>query len=211
MSPLSMVINSIRGMYVCVPRNMTKAAGFYNILLKAQEPALVIEPLNAYRLKEKMPANLGDFTTPLGIPEIMIEGKDISLVTYGSCVRIAETAVKQLAEFGIDVELIDVQTLLPFDTNSMILESIKKTSRVVFFDEDVPGGATAFMMQNVIEHQGAYKYLDSAPICISAKDHRPAYGTDGDYFSNPNAENVFETIYDIMREFDPQKYPAIYK
>ncbi|PCH68840.1 MAG: transketolase [Bacteroidales bacterium] len=209
-SPLSMVINSIRGIHVCVPRDMTKAAGFYNTLLESDEPALVIEPLNGYRLKEKLPDNLGEFNTPLGIPEVLEEGTDITLVTYGSCVRIAEDAVKQLKDFNISVELIDVQTLLPFDSNSRILESVKKTNRIVFFDEDVPGGATAFMMQKVIEEQKAYFYLDSEPKTITAKDHRPAYGTDGDYFSNPNAEDVFEIIYDIMRESNPQKFPPIY-
>nr|WP_320118383.1 thiamine pyrophosphate-dependent enzyme [uncultured Marinifilum sp.] len=209
-SPLSMVINSIRGVHVCVPRNMTIAAGFYNTLLESDEPALVIEPLNGYRLKEKLPDNLGEFKTPLGIPEILSEGTDITLVTYGSCVRIAEDAVKQLKDFNISVELIDVQTLLPFDTNSIILESVKKTSRIVFFDEDVPGGATAFMMQKVLEDQKAYFYLDSEPRTITAKDHRPAYGTDGDYFSNPNAEDVFELIYEIMRESNPDKFRSIY-
>jgi 2-oxoisovalerate dehydrogenase E1 component len=209
-SPLSMVINSIRGVYVCVPRNMTQAAGFYNTLLEGQDPALVIEPLNAYRLKEIKPENIGEFRVPLGIPEILQEGTDITLVTYGSCVRIAEDAVKQLTEFNISVELIDVQTLLPFDINETIVESVKKTNRVVFFDEDVPGGATAYMMQKVLEEQKAYKYLDCEPKTLTAMEHRPAYATDGDYFSNPNAENVFDTIYEIMHEANPQKYPAIY-
>ena len=210
-SPLSMVINSIRGIHVCVPRNMTKAAGLYNTLMEADEPALVIEPLNGYRLKEKMPDNLAEFKTPLGIPEILEEGTDLTLVTYGSCVKIAEDAVKQLKEFDISVELIDVQTLLPFDINHMIVESVKKTNRVIFFDEDVPGGATAFMMQKVLEEQKAYFHLDAEPKTITAKDHRPAYGTDGDYFSNPNAEDVFEIIYDIMRESNPDKLSPIYK
>jgi pyruvate/2-oxoglutarate/acetoin dehydrogenase E1 component/TPP-dependent pyruvate/acetoin dehydrogenase alpha subunit len=209
-SPLSMVINSIRGVHVCVPRNMTVAAGLYNTLLESDEPALVIEPLNGYRLKEKMPENLGEFKTPLGVPEVLNEGSDLTLVTYGSCVRIAEDAVKQLKDFDISVELIDVQTLLPFDVNQRILESVKKTNRIVFFDEDVPGGATAFMMQKILEDQKAYFYLDSEPKTITAKDHRPAYGTDGDYFSNPNAEDVFEVIYDIMRESNPGKFPSIY-
>lgn len=209
-SPLSMVINSIRGVYVCVPRNMTQAAGFYNTLLESEDSALVIEPLNGYRLKEKRPENTGEYKTPLGIPEILNQGGDITLVTYGSCVRIAQEAVAQLKEFSINVELIDVQTLLPFDIHNMILESVKKTGRVVFFDEDVPGGATAFMMQKVLEEQGAYQYLDSPPKTLAAAEHRPAYGTDGDYFSNPNAENVFETIYDIMHESDPVRFPKIY-
>lgn len=209
-SPLSMVINSIRGVYVCVPRNMTQAAGMYNTLLQADDPALVIEPLNGYRLKEKMPDNVGKYRVPLGIPEVLNEGTDVTLVTYGSCVRIAQEAVEQLAGFGVSVELIDVQTLLPFDIPNTILESIKKTSRVVFFDEDVPGGATAFMMQKVLEERGSFFHLDSEPKTITAKEHRPAYTTDGDYFSNPNAEDVFETIYDIMHEAKPQRYQKLY-
>ncbi len=209
-SPLSMVINSIRGVYVCVPRNMTQAAGMYNTLLEADDPALVIEPLNGYRLKERMPDNIGEFKVPLGIPEILREGTDITLVTYGSCVRIAQEAVEQLYEFGISVELIDVQTLLPFDIPNIVLDSIKKTSRVAFFDEDVPGGATAFMMQRVLEERGAFNFLDSQPRTITAKEHRPAYTTDGDYFSNPNAEDVFETVYEIMHEVNPKRYPKLY-
>ncbi|MFH2096336.1 MAG: thiamine pyrophosphate-dependent enzyme [Bacteroidota bacterium] len=209
-SPLSMVINSIRGVYVCVPRNMTQAAGFYNTLLESDDSALVIEPLNGYRLKEKRPDNIGDFRVPLGIPEILKEGTDITLVTYGSCVRIAQDAITQLEEFNISVELIDVQTLLPFDIKHIILESVKKTGRIVFFDEDVPGGATAFMMQKVIEEQGAFWYLDAQPRTIAAAEHRPAFGTDGDYFSNPNAENVFETIYQLMHESNPEKFPLLY-
>jgi len=209
-SPLSMVINSIRGIYVCVPRNMTQAAGFYNTLLEGLDPALVIEPLNAYRLKEVMPDNPGEFKIPLGIPEILEEGSDITLVTYGSCVRIAQDAAKQLSDFNISVELIDVQTLLPFDLGEIIATSIKKTSRVLFFDEDVPGGATAYMMQQVIEGQGAYRYLDSEPRTLAAKEHRPAYSSDGDYFSNPNAEDVFEAIYAIMHEANPVRFPKLY-
>jgi 2-oxoisovalerate dehydrogenase E1 component len=209
-SPLSMVINSIRGIYVCVPRNMTQAAGFYNTLLEGNDPALVIEPLNAYRLKELKPENPGEYKVPLGMPEILEEGDDLTLVTYGSCVRIAQDASKQLKEFGINVELIDVQTLLPFDLTEMILDSIRKTGRVLFFDEDVPGGATAFMMQQVIEGQGAYRYLRSEPRTLAAKEHRPAYSTDGDYFSNPNAEDVFDAVYAMMHSADPGKYPRLY-
>lgn len=209
-SPLSMVINSIRGIYVCVPRNMTQAAGFYNTLLEGQDAALVIEPLNGYRRKEKMPANIGEYKIPLGQPEILREGTDITLVTYGSCVRIAEDAVEQLKDFNVSVELIDVQTLIPFDRSKTILESIKKTNRVLFFDEDVPGGATAYMMQKVVEDEEAYYYLDSEPRTLAAQEHRPAYATDGDYFSNPNAEDVFDTIYEIMHEADPVKYPKLY-
>jgi pyruvate/2-oxoglutarate/acetoin dehydrogenase E1 component/TPP-dependent pyruvate/acetoin dehydrogenase alpha subunit len=207
-SPLSMVINSIRGVYVCVPRNMTQAAGFYNTLLEGMDPALVIEPLYGYRLKERRPENTGEYRIPLGVPEIMEEGTDITLVTYGACVKIAQDACRQLEEFGISVELIDVQTLLPFDINETIVESLKKTNRVLFFDEDVPGGATAYMMQKVLEEQGGYHYLDTAPRTLTGMEHRPAYGTDGDYFSNPSAENVFETVYDIMHEADPDRFPG---
>jgi pyruvate/2-oxoglutarate/acetoin dehydrogenase E1 component/TPP-dependent pyruvate/acetoin dehydrogenase alpha subunit len=209
-SPMGMIINAIRGMYVCVPRDMTRAAGFYNTLLSADDPAIVIEPLNGYRLKEALPDNLGEFKIPLGVPEVLIEGSDITLVTYGSCVRIAINAIEQLEEFGISVELIDVQTLLPFDTGHIIAKSVKKTSKVVFFDEDVPGGATAFMMQKVLEEQKAFFTIETEPRTICAKDHRPAYGTDGDYFSNPNAEDVFETLYGIMYDINPAKYPLLY-
>ncbi len=206
-SPMSMLINSVRGIYVCVPRNMTQSAGFYNTLLKGDDPAIVIEPLNAYRLKERCPDNLGYFTVPLGIPEIISEGTDITLVTYGSCVRIAQKAVEELNEFNISVELIDVQTLIPFDIQHKILDSVKKTNRIIFFDEDVPGGATAFMMQKLLEEQGAFQYLDSQPRTLSGREHRPAYSTDGDYFSNPNTEDVFELVYGIMHEADPLKWP----
>ena len=209
-SPLSMVINSIRGVHVCVPRNMTQAAGMYNTLLQGEDPALVIEPLKVYGLREDRPNNLGKFRIPLGVPEVIVEGKDITVVTYGACVRIAEKAAGQLAEFDIHVELIDVQTLLPFDLDQRILESVKKTGRVLFFDEDVPGGATAYMMQKVLEEQKAYFHLDAEPKTITAHEHRPAYSSDGDYFSNPNAEDVFEAIYGIMNEADPSKYPGIY-
>ncbi len=209
-SPLSMVINSIRGVYVCVPRNMTQAAGFYNTLVHSDDAALVIEPLNGYRLKEKMPANLGEYFVPLGVPEVLHSGSDITLVTYGSCVKIAEDAIMQLAEFNVSVELIDVQTLLPFDLNGVIGKSIQKTNKVVFFDEDVPGGATAFMMQKVIEDQNVFDFLDAAPRTLSGEDHRPAYATDGDYFSNPNAEDVFELLYGMMHDANPAKYPKLY-
>lgn len=209
-SPLSMVINSIRGVYVCVPRDMTRAAGFYNLFLESDDPALIIEPLNGYRLKEKLPSNIGEFNTPVGIPEIIEEGKDVTIVTYGSCVRIAQDAVKQLHEFSISAELIDVQTLLPFDVNHTIVESLKKTNKIVFFDEDVPGGATAYMMQKVIEEQKGYFYLDAEPRTVTAKEHRAAYSTDGDYFSNPNAEDVFDAVYNMMHEADPVKFPKIF-
>ena len=209
-SPLSMVINSIRGVHVCVPRNMTQAAGFYNLFLESDDPALIIEPLNAYRLKEKLPENPGEFKTPVGIPEKIEEGVDVTIVTYGSCVRIAQDAAKQLREFSISCDLIDVQTLLPFDINHSIVESLKKTNKILFFDEDVPGGATAFMMQKVLEEQKGYYYLDAEPRTVTAKEHRAAYSTDGDYFSNPNAEDVFDAVYNIMHESNPAKYPKIF-
>lgn len=209
-SPLSMVINSLRGIHVCVPRNMTIAAGFYNTFMEADEPALIIEPLNGYRLKEKMPSNLGELRTPVGIPEIIREGNDVTVVTYGACTRIAEDAADQLREFSISVELVDVQTLLPFDIHHMISRSLKKTNKVVFFDEDVPGGATAYMMQKVMEEQKGYYHLDTEPRTLTARDHRPAYSTDGDYFSNPNAEDLFETVYNLMHDTNPAKYPKIF-
>jgi 2-oxoisovalerate dehydrogenase E1 component len=173
----------MRGIHVAVPRNMTQAAGFYNTLLESDEPALVIEPLNGYRNKEKMPSNLGEFRIPLGKVETLQEGKDVTLVTYGSCVRIAQDAITSLSEAGISVELIDIQTLLPFDRDHQIVASLKKTNKIVFLDEDVSGGATAYMMQQILEVQGGYHFLDQKPITISAKDHRPAYGSDGDYYS----------------------------
>ncbi len=209
-SPLSMVINSIRGMYVLVPRNMTQAAGFYNTMMKSDEPALIIEPLNGYRLKEKLPSNIGEFNMPVGVPEVLKEGSDITVVTYGSCIRIAMDAVNQLREFSIDVELIDVQSLLPFDINHLIVESLKKTGKILFFDEDVPGGATSYMLQKVIEEQKGFYYLDSEPRTLTAQAHRAAYSTDGDYFSNPNAEDVFDMVYNIMHEHNPEKYPKIF-
>lgn len=209
-SPMGMLINSIRGLYVCVPRDMTRAAGFYNTLLQGDDPGLVIEPLNGYRLREPQPLNSGEYTVPLGVPEILCEGEDVTLVTYGSCVRVGLEAVEQLSAIGISVELIDVQTLLPFDVNKMIVESIKKTGRVVFFDEDVPGGATAFMMQQVLEDQKAFYYLDEPALTITASEHRPAFGTDGDYFSKPSAEDVYEVIYDLMYDSNPEKFPPIY-
>jgi pyruvate/2-oxoglutarate/acetoin dehydrogenase E1 component/TPP-dependent pyruvate/acetoin dehydrogenase alpha subunit len=206
-SPIGMILNSLRGMHVLVPRNMVQAAGFYNTMLQSDEPALIIECLNGYRLKERLPDNLGEYTTPLGVSETLIEGSDVTIVSYGSTLRVIEDAIKQLQEFGINCELIDVQTLLPFDINHSIVESIKKTNKVVFIDEDVPGGATAYMMQQVLEEQEAYKYLDAKPLTIAAKAHRPAYGTDGDYFSKPSAEDIFESIMDMMHEYNPNQYP----
>lgn len=209
-SPLSMVINSVRGVHVLVPRNMTQAAGFYNTMMQSDEPAIIIEPLNGYRLREKMPTNIGEFTTPVGMPEILQQGDDVTLVTYGSCVRIAQDAVEQLKAFDISVELIDVQSLEPFDTKHTIVESLKKTNKIIFFDEDVPGGATAYMMQKVLEEQRGYQWLDATPQTITGKAHRAAYSSDGDYFSNPNAEDVFDAIYNIMHEHNPQQYPKIF-
>lgn len=206
-SPMGMIINALRGIYVCVPRDMTQAAGMYNTLLQSDEPGLIVECLNGYRLKEQMPDNISQLTTPLGVPETLIEGDDVTLVSYGSTLRVAEDAIKQLNEVGISVELIDVQTLLPFDVNHHIIESIKKTNRVVFLDEDVPGGASAYMYQQVMEKQEAFRWLDSEPKTISSHPHRPAYGTDGDYFSKPNAEDIFEVIYAIMHEAEPSEYP----
>jgi 2-oxoisovalerate dehydrogenase E1 component len=205
-SPMSMLISSVRGVYVCSPRDMTHAAGFYNTLLEGNDPAIVIEPLNGYRLKEKMPDNLGEFRIELGIPEIINYGTDLSMVTYGSTVKVAIEAVKQLELHDISVELIDVQTLVPFDRNKMILESIKKTNRILFLDEDVPGGTTAFMMQEVLEKQGAWQYLDSPPKTLTGKEHRPAYTTDGDYFSKPSSEDIFDVVYGMMKEAIPGKY-----
>jgi pyruvate/2-oxoglutarate/acetoin dehydrogenase E1 component/TPP-dependent pyruvate/acetoin dehydrogenase alpha subunit len=209
-SPIGMILNSIRGMHVLVPRDMTQAAGFYNTLLKADEPALVIECLNGYRLKERIPSNIAEFTVPLGKPEILKQGTDITIVTYGSMCRIVLEAARQLEEFGISAEVIDVQTLLPFDLEHVITDSIRKTNRVLFTDEDVPGGATAYMMQQVVDEQGAWRYLDSKPQCLSAHAHRPPYSSDGDYFSKPNPEDVFEAVYEIMNEADPKAYPTIY-
>jgi pyruvate/2-oxoglutarate/acetoin dehydrogenase E1 component len=208
-SPMSMLINSVRGVYVCSPRDMTRAAGFYNTLLEGNDPAIVIEPLNGYRLKEKMPDNIGEFRLPLGIPEILSNGTDLTIVTYGSTVKIAVEAVKHLAAHNISVELIDVQTLVPFDRNKMILESLKKTNRILFLDEDLPGGTTAYMMQEVLEKQGGWQYLDSPPKTLAAKEHRPAYTTDGDYFSKPSAEDVFDIVYEMMKEAEPEKYQGV--
>jgi len=205
-SPMSMLINSVRGVYVCAPRDMTRAAGFYNILLEGNDPAIVIEPLNGYRLKEKMPDNIGEFRIRLGVPEVLTTGTDITVVTYGSTVRIAAEAVRQLSAHGISVELIDVQTLVPFDIEKIILDSIRKTSRILFLDEDVPGGTTAYMMQEVLEKQGGWQYLDSPPKTLTAQEHRPAYTTDGDYFSKPSAEDVFDAVYAMMKEAVPAKY-----
>jgi 2-oxoisovalerate dehydrogenase E1 component len=209
-SPMGMIINAARGVHVCVPRNMTKAAGFYNLLLEADEPAIVVEPLNGYRTKEPRPTNIGEFKIPLGVPEIVKEGTDLTLVSYGSTFNLCEVAVKQLAELGINVELIDVQTLLPFDIHHIISESLEKTNRLLVVDEDVSSGATGFILDKILVEQKGYYHLDSAPVTVSAKDHRPAYSTDGDYFSKPSIDDIVETAYSIMHEADPTAYPALY-
>lgn len=209
-SPMGMIVHGLRGMHVCVPRNLTDAAGFYNTLIRGDDPGLIIEPLNAYRLKEKLPLNLGEFTLPLGVPNVVEEGDDITLVSYGSTCNIVESVLPELKQMGISAEFIDVRTLLPFDRNRRILESLKKTNRILFIDEDVPGGATAYMMQRVIEQDGGFNYLDSPAACLTAKEHRPAFGSDGDYFSKPNAEEIIQKVYEIMHEADPTTYPAIW-
>ena len=209
-SPMGMIINAVRGMHVLVPRSMTKAAGFYNTLLKGDEPALVIECLNGYRLKEKMPANIGEFTTPIGVVETVKEGTDITVVSYGSTLRLVEQAAKELLEIGIDVEVIDAQSLLPFDNNHDCVKSLQKTNRLLVVDEDVPGGASAYLLQQIVDVQEGYRFLDSKPETLASKAHRPAYGTDGDYFSKPSVEDIFEKIYAIMNEADPVKYPNLY-
>lgn len=209
-SPIGMILGSIRGIYVLVPRDMTQAAGFYNTMLQSDDPALLIECLNGYRLKEKLPDNIDTFTVPLGKPDIIRSGEDVTIVTYGSMCRIVMEAAHDLEKLGISCEVIDVQTLLPFDIHHVIVDSVKKTNRVVFADEDVPGGATSFMMQQVLEVQGAYQYIDSKPLTITAAEHRPAYGSDGDYFSKPNPEDVVDKVYALMQEVDPGRFPALY-
>jgi pyruvate/2-oxoglutarate/acetoin dehydrogenase E1 component/TPP-dependent pyruvate/acetoin dehydrogenase alpha subunit len=199
-SPMGMIINALRGMYVCVPRNMTQAAGMYNTLLQSNDPGLVIECLNGYRLKEKLPANLAEFTVPLGVPEVLKEGTDITIVSYGSTLRIVQEAAEVLAGMDISCEVIDVQTLLPFDINHSIVESLKKTNRIIFVDEDVPGGAAAYMFNKVMEEQKGYRYLDVSPRTLTGKAHRPGYGSDGDYFAKPNTENIVEEIRNMMSE-----------
>lgn len=209
-SPMGMIINAVRGIHVLVPRNMTQAAGFYNSLLECDEPALVIECLNGYRLKEKMPLNYGEFKTPIGIIETLKHGNDITLVSYGSTLRLVQQAAIELQEVGIDCEVIDLQSLLPFDINKDIIKSIAKTNRLLVIDEDVPGGASAYIMQQILEEQNAYEHLDSKPQTLTAKAHRPAYGTDGDYFSKPSAEDIYEKVYDMMHEVNPLKFPSLY-
>ncbi|SOE22118.1 Pyruvate/2-oxoglutarate/acetoin dehydrogenase complex, dehydrogenase (E1) component [Spirosomataceae bacterium TFI 002] len=209
-SPMAVMINALRGMHILVPRNFVQAAAMYNTLLKGDDPALVIEPLNAYRLKEKLPTNIGEMALPLGQTEVLKSGKDVTIVTYGSMCKIVSEAAVELQKMGIDAEVIDVQSLLPFDRNKDILKSIQKTNRVIFADEDMPGGGTAYMMQEVVDKMGAYYHLDSAPVCISAKEHRPPYGSDGDYFSKPSVDKVIEITYELMREVEPKKFAKLY-
>ncbi len=209
-SPMAGILGLLRGMHLCVPRNMTQAAGFYNTLLRGEDPAIVVEVLNGYRSKEKLPANIGEMTLPLGVPEILQQGSDVTLVSYGATLKIVFEAAELLARRGISAEIIDVQTLLPFDVRGIIAGSVKKTSRVVFIDEDVPGGATAFMLQQVVERDRAYDWLVSEPRTIAAKEHRPAYGSDGDYWSKPNRETIFEGVYEVMHESNPRRFPRIF-
>ena len=208
-SQMGGILNLIRGIHVLVPRNMTKAAGFYNTLLESDEPALIVECLNGYRLKEKMPSNIGEFKTPIGVVETIKEGEDITLVSYGSTLRLVEQAAKELLEVGVDAEIIDVQSLLPFDLNQDIVKSIAKTNRVMVIDEDVKGGASAYILDQILNEQNAFQYLDSQPKTLAAKPHRPAYGTDGDYFSKPSVEDIFEAVYDVMHESNPADYPKL--
>lgn len=208
-SPMAGIIHLVRGMHVLVPRNFVQAAGFYNTLLQADDPALVVEVLNGYRLKERLPDNIGEFTFPLGVPEVLRPGNDVTVVTYGACCRIVLQAAELLSAVGIETEVIDVQSLLPFDIHGKILESLKKTSRILFVDEDVPGGTTAYMLQEVIEKQGGFYWLDAAPRTLAAQAHRPAYGSDGDYWSKPNAEQVFDMVYAMLHEAEPRAYPQL--
>jgi len=209
-SPMAMLLNSLRGINILVPRDMTRAAGFYNTMLHSDDPALIIEVLNGYRLKERIPDNLMDFKVPVGVPEVLRRGTDVTFVTYGAMCKIAMDAAAVLEKIGISLEVIDVQTLIPFDVNHTIVESLKKTNRIIFADEDVPGGATAYMMQKVLEEQNGYHYLDSKPITLTSKEHRPAYGSDGDYFSKANEEDVFDYVYAMLNEADPIRFPEIY-
>lgn len=208
-SPMGTIINGVRGIHVCVPRNMVQAAGMYNTLLQSDDPALVVEVLNGYRLKEKVPNNLTEFRVPLGVPEVLVEGDSLTMVTYGACINIAQEALKRLKRVDINIELIDIRTLLPFDIRGIILDSIKKTGAILFIDEDVPGGSSAFMLQQVLEEQGGYDFLDAMPRTLSSQPHRGAYASDGDYFSKPNSDDMFDYAYSIMRERDPTRYPAI--
>jgi pyruvate/2-oxoglutarate/acetoin dehydrogenase E1 component len=210
-SPMAAAVHLLRGMYVCVPRNMTQAAGMYNTLLRGDEPALVVEVLNGYRLKEALPENVADFTVPLGESEVLRPGDDVTLVTYGACCRVALEAAETLSQVGIETEVVDVQTLLPLDREHQILESVKKTNRLLVLDEDVPGGASAYLLQEIVEGQGAFAWLDAAPKTLTAQAHRPAYGSDGDYWSKPNAEQVFDAVYELMHEAAPDRFPLFFR
>jgi pyruvate/2-oxoglutarate/acetoin dehydrogenase E1 component len=204
------LLNTLRGIHICVPRNMTQAAGMYNTLLQGDEPAMVIESLNGYRLKEKLPANVGEFTVPLGIAEIVIPGTDVTVISYGSTLRIVQEAATELKTMGIHIEVIDPQTLYPFDLDNACVTSLQKTNKLLVVDEDVPGGASAYILQNVLEKQGGYRYLDAAPKTLCAKDHRPPYGSDGDYFTKPSTDDIIEAVYEIMYDSNPQKFPSIW-
>ncbi len=206
-SPMAGILNLIRGIYICVPRDASQAAGFYNTIFQSDDSALIVEVLNAYRKKAMLPDNIASFTIPLGVPEIIRKGTDVTIATYGACCEIADEAAQQLQAIGIEAELIDVRTLIPFDLKGAIFQSLKKTSRILFLDEDCPGGATAYMMQKVLEEQGGYQWLDCAPRTLTAKEHRPAYGSDGDYFSKPNREQIFEAVCEMMNEADPKRFP----
>jgi pyruvate/2-oxoglutarate/acetoin dehydrogenase E1 component/TPP-dependent pyruvate/acetoin dehydrogenase alpha subunit len=209
-SPMAGVLNLVRGVHVCVPRNMTQAAGFYNTLLRSDEPGIVVEVLNGYRTKERLPSNVGDFTVPLGVPEVLRSGTDLTLLTYGACVRIALEAADLLARCGVDVEIVDAQTLLPFDRVGVVVESLRKTNRLLIVDEDVPGGASAYLMQKIVDQAGGFDWLDAAPRALAAQEHRPAYGSDGDYWSKPSRETIFEAAFDLMHESDPRRFPRFF-
>jgi pyruvate/2-oxoglutarate/acetoin dehydrogenase E1 component len=209
-SPMSGVLNLVRGLYVCVPRNSVQAAGFYNTMFRSDDAALIVEVLNGYRKKEPMPENIGELTLPLGVPELLRTGQDVTIVTYGACCEIALEAASLLQTAHIEAEIIDVQTLLPFDRQGIIRKSIEKTNHVLFLDEDCPGGATAYMMQQVIEGQDAFELLDAPPRTLTAKAHRPAYGSDGDYFSKPNREQIVEAVYGMMKDSDPRRFPPVF-
>jgi pyruvate/2-oxoglutarate/acetoin dehydrogenase E1 component len=205
-SPMGMILHALRGIYLLTPRNMTQAAGMYNTMLQSDDPSIIVECLNGYRLKEALPENIGTYTVPIGIPEVLQYGKDLTLVTYGSCVRVAQEGIKLLEKVGISVELIDAQTLLPFDIHHTIVQSLQKTNRLLVLDEDMPGGASAYILREILEIQNGYQYLDAAPQTLAAHPHRPAYGSDGDYFSKPNPEDVFETVYKMVYEGQPSRF-----
>ncbi|MNS92395.1 Pyruvate dehydrogenase E1 component subunit beta [compost metagenome] len=209
-SPMSVILGSLRGLHVCVPRNMTQAAGMYNTLFRSDEPAIVVECLNGYRLKERLPENVGEFTVPIGYAECVKAGRDITVVSYGSTLRVVEEAAVELERLGIFIEIIDAQTLQPFDKGKLCAESLKKTNKLLIVDEDVPGGASAFILQEILEKQNGYYLLDSQPRTLTAKAHRPPYGSDGDYFSKPSSDDVVETVYAIMHEANPEKYPSMF-